>query len=293
MEGSLIVLNNIMSSSEISVLVISCSLYKNIWDPFFHLFQKNWPDCPFDIYLGTDKYTDNYNGNSCNINILKASVEPNAGNYTARVTEFLSQINSKYVILFQDDFLIDSPVYTNEILECFDILEGTTCYNGIRLHGVGCDCGRGENKYNVNNRIHINECSQDQRYWFSWMCSMWNRKFILDNLNGVKGISAEDCERDLTNIFKRDNNKMLAIADDRESGKRVRNIIPYIGIGAINGGIVNNDNMQFLKHENIPIKVYNKNCIYDSDGGEHKFNKGNAYYMKVQNQQKDSAKGME
>jgi hypothetical protein len=227
-----------MNNPDISILVISCSLYKNIWDPFFELLQKNWPDCPYDIYLGTDKYTGDYSCSGHNIKLVKTQLEPYAGNYSNRTVDFLSQINSKYVIIFQDDHLIDSKVITDEITACYSILEQTQgVYNGIRLHGVGGDCGLG---------------------------------------------SADSCEGKLTNIMKENNIKMLAIADDRESPKRVKNIIPYIGIGAINGGIVNNNNMDFLNKEGIPVKVYDKNCIYDKSGTEHKFNKDDEYYINTQ-----------
>ena len=57
-----------------------------------------------------------------------------------------------------------------------------------------------------------------------------------------------------------------------------------MGIGAINGGIVNNKYMEYLKKENVPIKVYDNNCIYDKNNPNlHKYNKTDNYYMKNQN----------
>ncbi len=37
-----------------AVLVMSCGAYRDLWTPFFTLFWRYWPDCPFEVYLGTD-----------------------------------------------------------------------------------------------------------------------------------------------------------------------------------------------------------------------------------------------
>ena len=269
-------------NTKISLLVISCSLYKNIWNPLFYLLKKKWSDCPFDIYLGTDQYTESYKSEDCKVKLLKTQIEPYASNYTNRVVEFLKQINTKYVLLFQDDFLVNEQIHTDEIIDCLKILESNPQYNGIRLHGIGIDCGLGPHKYTTTRGTKINECSRDQKYVFSWMCSLWNTQFISDNLSQISS-SADTCETILTNQLKKNGSKVLAIANERIGNtKTVKNIIPYLGIGAINGGIVGQKYIDFFKEKNIPIQVYDQNCIYDNRGNEHKFNKDDAYYMKCQ-----------
>jgi hypothetical protein len=46
--------------ADISVLVVSCDAYQDLWKPFFSCFFKFWPDCPFPVYLGANfkKYED-------------------------------------------------------------------------------------------------------------------------------------------------------------------------------------------------------------------------------------------
>jgi hypothetical protein len=267
---------------DISLLVTSCSLYKNIWTPFFSCLKEYWSDCPYKIYLGTDKYTDDYTHENHDINLIKTDIEPYADNYTDRIADFLKQINTKYVLLCQEDHVIDAEVHTQEILECYNILEDNQeQYKGVRLHGVGCDCGQGKYRFNVNNRINLNDCSVAQKYWFSFMFTLWNTKFvssILDNFSG----NTQDCETRLTDKMKTDNHKILSIAQEYEAEKRIKNIIPYKGIGAINGGIVEQTYMDFFKEKNIPMDVYDQNCIYDKRGDEQKFNKDDEYYMRCQ-----------
>jgi hypothetical protein len=38
----------------LSVLVASCDAYADLWRPFFTLFRRYWPDCPYPVYLGSN-----------------------------------------------------------------------------------------------------------------------------------------------------------------------------------------------------------------------------------------------
>jgi hypothetical protein len=186
------------------------------------------------------------------------------------------------VLLCQEDHVLDANVCTGEIIQCYRILE--VCqghYSGLRLHGVGGDCGLGAKKFRLNDRVDINECANWQQYLFSFMCTLWNTKFVSNILNDFSG-NTQDCETLLTDKMKINNNRVLAIAQEYESKKRIKNIIPYKGIGAINGGIVEQSYVDFFREKNIPIKIYDQNCIYDKSGDEHKFNKDDTYYMKCQ-----------
>jgi len=38
-------------NGKIAVLVVSCDKYADLWPPFFQLFLRFWPECPFSVYL--------------------------------------------------------------------------------------------------------------------------------------------------------------------------------------------------------------------------------------------------
>lgn len=42
-----------MDKSKITFTVLSCDPYSDIWDAYGQLFQRFWPDCPFDCYLAS------------------------------------------------------------------------------------------------------------------------------------------------------------------------------------------------------------------------------------------------
>lgn len=39
---------------DVSVLVASCDWYSDLWHPFFTLFRRYWPDCPYRVFLGAN-----------------------------------------------------------------------------------------------------------------------------------------------------------------------------------------------------------------------------------------------
>lgn len=45
------------ASSSVALLVISTDDFRDLWRPFFELFWKHWPDCPYPVYLGSEVQT--------------------------------------------------------------------------------------------------------------------------------------------------------------------------------------------------------------------------------------------
>src|SRR5438270_12060517 len=82
-----------------SVLVLSCDSYSDLWRPFFTLFWRHWPDCPLDVYLGTNstRYED---ARVCSLNAGRG--EP----WSKRLRYFLNQMDSRYVLIMLEDFFL-------------------------------------------------------------------------------------------------------------------------------------------------------------------------------------------
>lgn len=98
----------------IPILIASCDKYSDVWPVFFHSFWKNWPDCPFPIYLGT-----NFNKwNDSRITNISIGLDQS---WCANLHLFLDYINSEHVILFLEDFIIRNKINTSEIYEMINI----------------------------------------------------------------------------------------------------------------------------------------------------------------------------
>lgn len=78
------------------VLVLTCKKFEPVWDPFFILFRKYWPDCPYELIMGTDE--GSYSG------VKTISLGTDFG-WSNNCIQIIKQINADKIILFFEDFL--------------------------------------------------------------------------------------------------------------------------------------------------------------------------------------------
>jgi hypothetical protein len=108
------------------VLVPSLDAYADLWTPFFTLFWRYWPDCPFPVYLGTNAlpFPDP------RVTVVHAE---HGNNWTNRVRLQLQQLQTPYVLIVLEDFFLRSPVDTRACLDCFAAMR-TLDAHMVRLH---------------------------------------------------------------------------------------------------------------------------------------------------------------
>lgn len=96
-----------------TILINSSDKYCDTWMPFFKLFKKNWPDCPYPIILNTESmsYCDQKLEVKC-LNIYRPNEK---SDYGERLLRHLSEIKTEYVIMLLDDFFLRSQVRTEKL----------------------------------------------------------------------------------------------------------------------------------------------------------------------------------
>lgn len=99
---------------DITIIVNSCDSYSDLWDPFFTLFHKHWPKCPYKIILNTEQADYRFEG--LDIDVVNQATE-NVG-YGKRLKEVLNKVQSNYVLLLLDDFFIREAVDATTIQRC-------------------------------------------------------------------------------------------------------------------------------------------------------------------------------
>jgi len=103
-----------------AVMVSSCDAYRDLWRPFFTLFWRYWPDCPFPVYLGANeaRYQDP------RVTTLKVPEHT----WSKNLKGFLEQIEADYVLMLLDDFFLNGPIDTNLLVRhllALDSFDGT------------------------------------------------------------------------------------------------------------------------------------------------------------------------
>ena len=100
--------------SEISILIVSCDRYSDLWQPFFTLFWRNWPDCPFPVYLGSNHQSFDH---PQVISLLLGDNDI----WSERLKLMLNQIHTPYLLTLVEDFFLFNYTDTADVLSCFDV----------------------------------------------------------------------------------------------------------------------------------------------------------------------------
>ena len=89
----------IKTNDLMSILVLSCDKYRDLWDDFFTLLEKYWPDCNFKKYLATDTVEYTRPG----VHVIHFGHEKN---WTKCARIAVEQIDTPFISLFLEDAFI-------------------------------------------------------------------------------------------------------------------------------------------------------------------------------------------
>lgn len=92
----------------VAILVPSWDGYQDVWPAFFHCLFKYWPDCPFDIFLGTTsrQFQDH------RVVSLPIGIDVD---YSSNLRLMLQNIDHDWVLIWVDDFLLCDVVDTPRV----------------------------------------------------------------------------------------------------------------------------------------------------------------------------------
>lgn len=110
------------------LLVASCDAYSDAWPPFFALFRKYWPDCPYPVYLMTNHERPEIPG----VRILALGEDAKWASNMLRALEIMP---CEQLLYFQEDYFLQRPVSTALIRNILDFARVTGA-GFIRLSGA-------------------------------------------------------------------------------------------------------------------------------------------------------------
>lgn len=115
------------NAKEPAIIVSSCDLYKDAWNPFFRLLEANWKDRPQKIYLITE--TEEYTDVSLNVKCIH-SASPLWSN---RIINALKQIDEEYIWFFLEDFFLEEVVNEEIINNAISIITSSNDIGVIKF----------------------------------------------------------------------------------------------------------------------------------------------------------------
>jgi hypothetical protein len=166
--------NNKMNISNIknkfAILVISCDKYSDLWNPFFKLFFRFWPDCPFNVYLISNYKITNF-PKVKTINIGRDI------SWSDNLYKGLNLLREDYVFLLLEDCFLINFVNTNKMLELFNWILNIKA-NCVRMDPRP----KPDKKYNEL----IGIVSKGTIYRASSAICIWKREILLNLLKAAE-----------------------------------------------------------------------------------------------------------
>jgi hypothetical protein len=209
------------------VLMFTCKKFEQCWEPFFKLFEKFWPNCPYELIMGTD--VGNYPG------IKTIEIGTDLG-WTRNCIQILNQINADRLIIFFEDFLPCAD---------FDSERIEKLVKHSRDHNIGClrlqPCPGPTAPWEHDDSLGILQSGDPYR--FSWQTAIWDKEFLLSLL--IPEETPWQTEVIGTKRASKSNRHFVSV-------KRGESPIPYI-ITAVVKGKWQDNALKLLESEGIPM----------------------------------------
>lgn len=138
--------NNITYSKDISLLILSCDAFSDIWDANFTLLEQNFGNRNMETYLVSDK--ENHKIMRENIHFIFVGEQKE---FSCRIKEALKHVKTKYVLVVLDDYLLTKPINCNSLNKIIEIVKLEN-YDYFRLFNT--PAGKKKTKYYKIKTLH-------------------------------------------------------------------------------------------------------------------------------------------
>lgn len=192
-------------NNKLTLLLLSCDAYSDLWDDFFSIKEKYWPDCPFDWILVTESKGFKREG----VSVLDCGKDLN---WAGRLRKAVNSVKTPYVGIFLEDYFITDKIDNGIIESNISLMESdnVTLVNMSDVFHTILDNKTLE--YYAPHLIHI---PNNLLYGISTASSIWDRQYLLDKL-GEGDYSAWQFEIDRYNEAKSEKGfGGLLLCDDR------------------------------------------------------------------------------
>jgi len=168
-------------NKDCAIFIAARDSFSDIWDVFFTLFFRYWPDCPFPIYLITESkvYADP------RLRVLPLPEDPLIPwekQWVPRMKRALAEIGTPFFIFFHTDYLLRRKVDTGRILELIERLKSDQL-GCVRL------CPYPAPKHDYPGDRSLGTILKDEDYAVSLQVTLWKQKvfdqFLVDGWGPV------------------------------------------------------------------------------------------------------------
>lgn len=150
-----------MKKNNLSILILSCDKYSDLWNPFFSEFFQKWPDCPYDIYLGSNQKKFKHEK-------VKTLFSGEDRDWSSSLRNIIKQIPSENILIILEDFFLTKKINSQNFNKYFNYLNKNK-FNHCHLFS------KPKPDKILKNRIGVYEKGMPYR---STVLGIWNKKYL-------------------------------------------------------------------------------------------------------------------
>lgn len=154
-----------MMSERMTILVVSCDEYEDMWQDFFNCKRYYWPDCPYNTFLANNERQFSFEG----LQVINCGKH---AQWSTRTRMALEKIKTKYVCFMLEDFFLSQKVDTPVIEDILD----TMSINDIKYYKLFSLSKFTTPYYNKAKGERI--IPANLRYGVSLMAAIWEREYF-------------------------------------------------------------------------------------------------------------------
>jgi len=217
--------------SKVAVVISSFDGFADCWHPLEYSFSRFWKDCPWPVYLITNK--QNYTST-----IFKViSVGEDRG-WASNLKCALAMVDTEYILYIQEDYWINKLVNNRRLLDVLELMDNQGWFY-FRLYP------RPLLKNEVGGWDNISVSPVKHKYRVSLQASFWKTSFLSTLL--VDGETGWDFEKKSTERISHISEGCFAVCSVP--------ILSYVEGTAIRKGKWTRPAIEFIKLHNLPVNT--------------------------------------
>jgi hypothetical protein len=170
--------------SKVTILVNTSDHFDDCWEPFFKLFSSFWPNCPFPVWLNTERKV--FEGVGLNVSCTQVQARTGNGRrltWSECLLAALDLLTTPLVLYMQEDYFLDRPVDGDLIEQLCDLMLANPEIKHVGLTHFG---SHGPFEPTADQRLW--RISQRSKYRISTQAGLWRvptlRSYLLPHENG-------------------------------------------------------------------------------------------------------------
>jgi len=210
---------------DLTVLVNTSDGFEDCWGPFFQLFERYWPACPYPIVLNTETKAPRFDG----LTVRAARVAVGAGrrlSWSECLAHCLDAIDTPFVLYLQEDFFLEAAVQQPLVEQFMHALRAGDA-DVIRL----MECG-GSGPWTPTPDPLLWAVDQRAEYRIALQAALWRKSTLRGHLRMHE--SPWQMEVFGSARARRQRDRVLCVNRDRFHGPG-KEVFPYQPTGVVKG----------------------------------------------------------